>query len=194
MISMKELVIENRSYRSYDPTVRPREDELVEMIDCARLSPSGVNRQPLRYRIVTDDGERAKINSATKLAGLLPDVKLPPEGHEPPAYIVICRDAEICPDDAKCATDVGIAAEVILLTAVTLGYGGCMIGAFSRDSVKTALALPDGIEPVLITAVGKPDETSVVTVAESKTKTAYFRDSHNVHYVPKLTLGDVVIK
>lgn len=194
MISIKEMVVENRSYRSFDPTVRVSEDELYEMIDCARLSPSGINKQPLRYRVVTDEKEKSGINGATRLGGLLPDLKLPPAGHEPPAYIVICRDSEIAASDDKCAIDTGIAAEVILLTAVSIGLGGCLIGAFSREKIKAILALPDGIEPMLLVAIGKPDETSVITVANSKTETKYFRDSHNIHYVPKLPLGDVIIK
>ncbi len=46
---LKELLIENRSYRRFheDRPIRP--ELLVELVDMARLCPSGANRQPLKY-------------------------------------------------------------------------------------------------------------------------------------------------
>ena len=46
---IKDLVKQNRSYRGYDESRRVTEAELREMVDCARLTASSVNMQPLKY-------------------------------------------------------------------------------------------------------------------------------------------------
>lgn len=193
MTDIKDLVFANRSYRSFDSTCRVSVDELHYMIDSARMSPSAMNRQPLRYRVVTDDAERSEILAISSVGGLLKDRKLPPEGHEPAAYILICRDASVQPGDMFCAIDCGIAAEAITLSAVSLGLGCCMVAKFEKDKAKEILGIPPSAEPVLLIMIGKPDETSVVCRAADYGKTAYYRDKNNINYVPKLDLEKVLL-
>ena len=92
MSIIRDLVIENRSYRSFDESRRIGLDDLRELVDTARLCPSAVNRQPLRYRPVYEPDEVEEVLGFTHWAGLLPDVKLPPDGHHPTAFIVLCCD------------------------------------------------------------------------------------------------------
>ena len=49
------------------------------------------------------------------------------------------------------------------------------------------------MEPVLIVAVGKPDEKIVLTEAAPGDSVDYYRDDEDVHYVPKRRLQDVVL-
>lgn len=46
----------------------------------------------------------------------------------------------------------------MLLGAVEKGFGGCMIGSFHKPQLKELLNLPEGVEPNLIVALGKPAE------------------------------------
>ena len=47
--------------------------------------------------------------------------------------------------------------------------------------------------PMLIVAVGKPDETVVLTEALPGEDLRYYRDENDVHYVPKRRLEDVLL-
>ena len=67
-----------------------------------------------------------------------------------------------------------------------------MIGAFSAAGVKDAMQLSDNLSPVLVIAIGKPDEEIVVTDAEAG-NVDYYRDENNVHYVPNRRLEDIIV-
>ena len=49
---IKDLVQKNRSYRGYDESRKVTREELVHLVECARLAPSSVNMQPLRYYLI----------------------------------------------------------------------------------------------------------------------------------------------
>ena len=68
-----------------------------------------------------------------------------------------------------------------------------MIGNFSPAAIKETLELSPDLEPVLIVAVGKPDEKIVLTEAAPGDSVDYYRDDEDVHYVPKRRLQDVVL-
>ena len=191
---IRELVIESRSFRSFDESRRPTRENLLEWVDAARLCPSAVNRQPLKYRLVTERDEVEEVLSHTHWAGLLPDVKLPPDGHHPTAFLVVCCDTDITPNSDSVRCDVGIAAQTILLAATEAGFGGCMIGAFSPEEVSVCLRLPKRLTPMLLIALGTPDETVFLCNLPESGSTAYFRDKANLHFVPKRSLDDVVIE
>ena len=88
-MTLHELLQKNRSFRSFDPSVKVTREQLLRLIDNARLTPSSINLQPVKYRPVTDAEECAKLLALTRWAGRLTDIKLPPDGHEPPAFIVL---------------------------------------------------------------------------------------------------------
>ena len=111
----------------------------------------------------------------------------------PTGFIVICYDAAIGPNAQRFSKDIGIVAQTILLGAVDMGRGGCMIGNFDPQKVKEAIALEDGLEPVLIVALGKPDEKIVITDVPKDGDIGYYRDEDDVHYVPKRRLEDIVL-
>ena len=191
---IRDLVIENRSYRSFDESRRIGKEDLYDLIDTARLCPSAVNRQPLKYRPVYEPEEVEEVLSHTHWAGLLPDVKLPPDGHHPTAFIAVCCDTEITKDPAKADTDCGIAAQTILLMAAEQGFGGCMIGAFDREETAVCLRLPKKLAPMLLIALGVPDETVFLCEIPESGSTNYFRDKANLHFVPKRSLEEVIVE
>ena len=47
---------------------------------------------------------------------------------------------------------------------------------------------------MLIIALGKPDETVVLTELQPGQDFNYYRDENDVHYVPKRPLEEIIIK
>ena len=54
-VSLDTLLRRNRSYRGYDPARAVTREELKKLVEVTTLVPSGMNRQALRYRLVTED-------------------------------------------------------------------------------------------------------------------------------------------
>lgn len=190
---INDLVIKSRSYRSFSPDIKLTKDDVAELIDVARKVPSARNLQPIKYRICVSPEECEKMLSLTSWAGLLRPLVLPPEGHAPSAYIVICADNELSPAETNrfLGVDIGIAAQTIMLAAAEKELGGCMLGAFSAEKVSDALGIGERYIPMLILALGKPDEVAVLEDSEDG-KTSYYR-TDGIHKVPKRKLEDIII-
>ena len=186
------LVKKSRSYRSFDENSPIAPQTLEYLIECARFAPTGVNLQELKFYLSADKKTNAIIQPLTRWAGKLAGkMTLPPEGHMPTAFIVILVDTTIMPDPVKAKTDVGIAAQTILLSASSIGLGGCMIGSFDK-SIRDALELPSHLSPALVVALGKPDEEIIL---EDKTDSIdYYRNEAGVHVVPKRTKDELIVK
>jgi nitroreductase len=60
MLTVKEA-IRRRSIRRFKPDPVP-EEYVIEMLEAARLAPSGSNRQPWRFIVVTGGEEKAKLS------------------------------------------------------------------------------------------------------------------------------------
>jgi len=191
-MQLKELILKNRSYRGFDPSRKVTKEELAEMADCARLSASSGNQQPLKFVLVWKPEITAAVLKTTRWAKALPNMVLPHPGHEPAAFILICQDLSISDARTTFLRDTGIAAQSILLRATEMGLGGCMIGNFLREELIKAVSLPDHLDPMLVIAIGQPDEQIVLTQATSST--AYYRDAEDVHYVPKRPLEEVIVE
>lgn len=188
-----DLVVKSRSYRSYSSDRAVTKEELTVLVECARLCPSAVNKQFLKYRLCAGKAEMASLLPHIKWAAALPDIHLPPVGHEPPAAIVLCHDHTIAQSENASTWDAGITAQTILLAATEMGLGGCMIGNFVKATLKEALALPAHLTPILVVAIGKPDEEIILETAPCGTNTIYYRDANGVHHVPKRAIEDILV-
>ncbi len=189
---LKDLLKQSRSYRSFDKDVRISPEQLADWIDHTRYCPSSVNLQMLKFRPVTDPTECDALFALTRWAGKIKEIKLPPMGHEPVAYIVICSDASITPTASSFQTDVGICAQTVMLAACEAGFGGCMIGSFSKEAVKELFALPAFIQPELVLALGKPDECVRLVNEAPDGSVTYYR-KNGIHYVQKRTLEHLIL-
>ncbi len=188
-----DLARRSRSWRGYDESRTIGREELLRFVDCARFAPSSVNAQPLKYRLVYEREELDVLQPLTGWARALPEKKLPYPGHRPTAFIVICQETAWSADLGRYLRDVGAVAQTILLAATEAGLGGIMIGNFRPERVAEALKLPETVVPMLIVAVGKPDETIVLEEVEPGADLRYYRDENDVHHVPKRRLEDIVI-
>lgn len=190
---LKDLVMKNRSYRGYDESFHFEQKQLEKYIDLTRYTASSVNAQPLKYRIVYNRDEVERIRPMTHWARALPKLNLPHEHKHATAFIIICQDKSISPKLERYQKDIGIVAQTITLAAVEDGLGGCMIGNFNPNEISTALNLSESLVPMLIIALGKPDEKVVIKEIENGKSTKYYRDENDVHYVPKRKLNDIII-
>lgn len=182
-----------RSVRVFDEDKRATKELLEHFADCARVTPSAGNMQLLKYKICCDDDTVKAIRPLTRWAGYIKDKKLPPEGKEPTSFIVICHDSSLGAMSAFTQMDVGIAAQTINLAAREAGFAVCMIGSFEKDALKELLGFNETIEPVLVIAIGAPAEDPVICSVGDDGSIKYFRDSADLHFVPKRSLKEILL-
>lgn len=191
---IKDLIKKNRSVRGYDISREVTDEELREMVDCARLSASSVNMQPLKYVTINTLEGRDKIIGQISFAAKLSELHLPISGTEPMAYIVICQDENISKSGTGYHKDAGIVAQSITLAAAEMGLGACILGYFSPKEMATSLRLAGNLRPLLVIALGKSIEDIRIVEIEEGESTDYYRDENGVHYVPKRRLDDVIVE
>jgi nitroreductase len=141
-----EVLRRRRSIRKYKPDPVP--DELIEQVlEAARLSPSGKNMQPYHFVVVKERETKKKID---------------PRLAEVPVIIVGLVD----PTKGRCSIPDGILAfEHIILGAVNAGLGSCWKGTYlghlqeHEQEIKEALDVPEHIAVVAYTPIGYPDES-----------------------------------
>lgn len=141
---------ERRSVRSFHPEIVPRE-QIEALLEAAVWAPSGVNAQPWRFLVVTDQAILAEVNRVTKrfigrlqpflplLTRVVRDLKDPdlrravrtavlPKVHVlhgAPVLVLIYTERKPTNDErVACA----MAAQNILLLAQTMGLGTCVLG------------------------------------------------------------------
>ena len=184
--SLDSLLKKNRSYRGFDQRHEVSEDELKQIVAVSTLVASGMNRQRLRYRLVTKPNA-AKVLPHITLGAALPEEHLPHPGSEPQAFIVVCATEK---ENKVIDIDLGIAAQSMLLKAVEMGLGGIFILNFRAAAVQQALNLPS--EPIAIIAIGKPAEKIFLVPVHTGSDLNYYRKD-GIHYVPKLNADDLLI-
>ncbi len=188
---LKELIKKNRSYRRFKPGVEIKKNTLNQLIDLARLSPSGANLQPLKYIISNDKETNDLIFPTLAWAGYLVNWLGPAENERPSAYIIILGDKQI---SKKFGVDHGIAAQSIMLGATELGYGGCIIASIDRKKLSENLRITDRFEILLALAIGKPNETVILDTTKTSKGIRYWREKDDTHHVPKRSLDEIIIK
>ncbi len=188
---IEELVKKTRSYRRFYEEHRIDMDQLLKLIDLARLSASSANLQPLKYIPVNDpDICNNIIFPRLKWAGYLKDWDGPSPGERPSAYIIVLGDTTI---SRNFGCDHGISSQNILLGATEMGFGACIIGSVEREKVKNDLNIPGHLRILHVIALGKPKEKVVIEQVGPDGDIRYWRDKNGVHHVPKRSLKEIVI-
>ena len=185
-VSLDTLLRRNRSYRGYDPARAVTREELKKLVEVTTLVPSGMNRQALRYRLVTED-ESDKVLPLVRLGGALPELHLPFPGTEPRAFLV---GASTVPENPVIDIDLGIAAQSLLLKAVEMGLNGIIIRAFDPGKLQEALGMD--LAPLLVIAIGKGAEDIFLKPVDAGQPLNYYRKD-GVHFVPKLKVDDILL-
>ena len=163
-MDVKKAIEERRSVRVYEDKAIP-DDLIKELIDAARLAPSGNNTQPSKYVIVKDYQTKAKL----KKNNVFPQDFV----YKSPAIIVCCTNPSAYEKNVKefdntnevrAIRDVSIASSFLILRATELGLGTCYVGWVDEEKIKEALDIPRKyLVPYVITLgypANKPKPTS----------------------------------
>jgi len=189
-MNLLELATKNRSYRRFQQSEPVSMEQLKNLVELARLSPSAGNIQPLKFILSNDAARNDAIFSCLVWESYIKDSPGPGAGRRPAAYILILGDRTIT-RDFSC--NHGIAAQSILLGATEMGFGGYMFADIKRDRLAEVMGIPDRYDILAVVALGVPRERVVVTEAKDG-NVAYWRDINKVHHVPKRTLDEIILE
>jgi nitroreductase len=187
---LKELIRKNRSYRRFDQEYTVSTESLRDLVDLARLSASGANKQPLKYVLCSQPDTNKKVFATLGWAAYLKDWAGPIEGERPSAYIIILGDLNI---RSSFGVDPGIAAQSVTLGAVEQGLGACIIATINKKELHEALNISKQFEILFVLALGKPIEKVVIEPLGSDGDIRYWRDEDGAHHLPKRSLEDLIV-
>ncbi len=143
-MDVSHAIATRRSIRNYKKDAEiPRED-LLRILEAARLAPSAGNRQPWSFVVVKDTETKRKVAEACNHQAFVGDASV---------IVVAFGDPAV---SRWYAQDPMIAVEHIALEAVELGYGTCWIGAFNEDELKKILSAPQNLRLVCAMSIGVP--------------------------------------
>ena len=148
-MSFLDLANKRSSVRRYDaePVDEPA---LNKILEAGRIAPSAANQQPWHFIVIRDENHKLALKEAYGKEWFW----------KAPVIIVVCVEPSKAwnRQDGKnyAAVDGAIAMDHITLCATDLGLGTCWVGAFDPAKVKSILGIPDGIEPLVMTPLGKP--------------------------------------
>ena len=136
----KNLVYKNRTIRRFDGSYIVSKEILEELVDLARMTPSSMNLQPLKYYITNSKKTNELIYKHLIWAGCQVEGEGSGSAELPTAHIIVLRDTDIT-KHASC--DHGIAAQTIMLGATEKGLGGCMHSGFKKAELQALLNIPE---------------------------------------------------
>ena len=142
-----DLVKQRYSCRSYKPE-GVEQEKLNYILECVRLAPSAVNRQPWRFHIICDESDRAKIQQCYDRDWF----------KSAPMYIIasVLHDEEWVRFDGKHHgdIDIAIAVEHLCLAATEQGLATCWVCNFDAAQCKVLFDLPEAEEPAVVIPLG----------------------------------------
>ena len=152
-----------RSIRSFSDKRIP-DDVLARVLDAARIAPSGSNRQPWRFILVSDAELRQSLVPACHNQRFIAQA---------PLAIAACGyDIEFDRGDwmgkHSAIVDVTIAMDHLILAARAEGLGTCWIGSFSDEQVKAVLRVPEDWHVVALTPLGYPQGEAFAETTDRK--------------------------
>ena len=178
-MNVYDAIMKRRTIRKFEQKA-VSEDNLVKLVDCARVAAYGANVQPLKFMIVNNSKTLQKIYPMTKWAGYLAD-GAPKENERPAAYIAVLGDSSI-KSNKMYEVEAGAAVTTMMLEAVEMGLGTCWLGAIQRDEIKKLLELDENLK----------QESKIVDMKDNGVK--YYEDENGVINVPKRSLEEILIK
>jgi len=143
-----EAMRSRRSVRKYEERDIPR--ETIEAIaDCGRLAPSGHNKQPWTFAVVTDRDLLKAIAACAEYGRFIAGAGA--------CVAVFCGESATALEDACAAT------ENMIVAAAASGLGSCWVASYRRShasSVSELLSCPPGLELMTLLALGYPANDS----------------------------------
>jgi len=158
-MSILESIQDRRSARTY--TSRPVNEQMVnELLESARVAPSGSNAQPWRFIVVRSDAMRRQ------LASVCHDQQWMAEA---PVHIVCVADVQAQfkeyhalsvdeyspePEVKRVIRCTAIGIEHLVLQAQSLGLSTCWVAWFAQEDIRPLLGIPEDKFVVAVITVG----------------------------------------
>ncbi len=185
MPDVLDAIKTRRSIRKYLQKAVPYE-LVTEVLEVAGWAPSAHNAQPWRFIVLTESSlkwELAEAMAESWAADMAKDcVNIDKEIRKArvdrfataPALILACSSMNamnIFPDKNRQSIErdlalqsLGAAMQNLLLAAHAKGLGACWFcaPAFCKQTVRSALNIPEGVEPQALVALGYPAENPPV--------------------------------
>lgn len=143
-----ENIAERKSVRKF-LNKEVEEEKITAMIKAGMAAPSGMDRRPWEFVVVTD---RAALDS---MAAGLPYAKMLTQA---PLAIVVCGNPTL---SSYWYLDCSAATQNILLAAEALNLGAVWTAAYPYDDrsnvVRKYTAMPENIIPLCVIPIGYPD-------------------------------------
>jgi nitroreductase len=146
------------SPRALDPAHELSPEQLTCLLEAARWAPSASNTQPWRFAVTL----RGTAAHAAVLDALAPGNQA--WAHAASALVVAAAET-IAPDGAPrpwALYDTGQAVAHLSVQAEHEGLAVHQMGGFDRDRVRSVLAAPDSVEPLVVLAVGRRGDLSAL--------------------------------
>jgi len=184
-----ELLKTRRSYRKFEQKPVP-EEVLRDILEAARLSASGGNKQPLRYIVINDSSKLDSVLQYLTWAGQIPkEIGWPKDNEKPVLYIAVIENVKESPYSE---TDAGIADANMTLAAWSHGVGSCIICACNKPKLEELFGLGENQRLHSIVAFGYPSHKSTVVDPGDDGKLNYYVDEEKNFYVKKRKIEDAV--
>lgn len=146
-----ELVKQRYSCRAYKP-LGVEKEKLDYILECVRLAPSAVNKQPWRFRIVSKEEDKARLQQCYNRDWF----------KTAPMYVVasVLHDEEWVRSDGKHHgdIDIAIAVEHLCLAATEQGLATCWVCNFDAVLCKELFNLSDNEEPAVLIPLGYAED------------------------------------
>ncbi len=142
-MEVREAIENRRSIRKY---IRKEisDDTLRDLLDAARLAPSGMNKQPWEIVVITDQKDKEELVPICNNQDFVADCS---------AFLIGIDD----PEEKWMKVDLAIALDHLSLAATEKGLGTCWIGAFDRDEMADFIGLPPDKMITVCMTLGYPD-------------------------------------
>ncbi len=143
-----EAIYERRSIREFtDAEVSPA--YLREIIKAGIWAPSGLNNQPWRFVIITDQTKKQQLSETTHYDHIVLGAK---------ALIAVYLDTDAMYDEVKDHQSAGSCIENMLLAVHALGLGAVWLGQIlkKKDQVNSILELEAKYDLMAVLAIGHP--------------------------------------
>jgi nitroreductase len=160
-----EEIILRRSIRKYIDTKPVEDSKIIDLVESARLAPSGSNTQPWHFIIVKSDLTRQRLAdsshnqkwmmSAPVFIACVADIRSRIEGNDE----LSLNENSPEPELKQIIRDTSIAIEHLVLCAEKQGLGTCWVAWFTQEEIRPILNIPSDKYVVGIITLGYPDES-----------------------------------
>ena len=138
-----EVIEKRASVREFQPVSVPEKD-LLRIADAGHRAPSGRNRQPCQFVLITDRALIERLGAVQSCIG---------QASAAIAVLVDDKITEFWKEDAAAAI------ENMLLAITALGYASVWIEGYvlkNEAMVKEALGVPEKLRAIAVLPIGKP--------------------------------------